>query len=125
MIGAFVFAAFAFFAIVFQFCLVAGLPWGRAAMGGRFPGQLPTPARVAAVVQALFLAGLALVVMARAGLVLPTMRDWAQSGVWGVVAISVVSLVLNLATPSRIERMIWAPVALVLTLSSLAVALEL
>ena len=39
-----------------------------------------------------------------------------------VVAFAAVSLVLNLITPSAGERMLWAPVALVLLVCSLLVA---
>lgn len=43
--------------------------------------------------------------------------------IWVVVAVAVVSLILNLITPSASERRIWVPVALVMLLSSLVVAL--
>ncbi len=57
--------------IAFQVALAAGAPWGAIAMGGAFPGQFPPELRVAAVVQAVLLAGLALVVLARVGIALP------------------------------------------------------
>jgi hypothetical protein len=43
--------------------------------------------------------------------------------VWIVLAGSVVSLILNVITPSSGERMVWAPVAFLMVFSSLLVAL--
>ncbi len=108
--------------IAFQIALASGAPWGEFAMGGAFPGQLPPELRVAALVQALLLAGMAAVVLARAGVILP---GWSRSSrwlIWFVVAFAVVSLILNLITPSAGERLIWAPIAFLLLLSSAIVA---
>lgn len=106
----------------FQCALAAGAPWGAYAMGGAFPGQFPPALRVAAVVQATLLVGMAAVVLARAGLVLPGWARVSRWLVWGVVAFATLSLVLNLITPSAGERAIWAPVALLLLISSALVA---
>ena len=57
--------------IAFQLALAAGAPWGEFAMGGAYPGQFPPQLRIAAVVQAVILALLALVVFARARVALP------------------------------------------------------
>src|SRR5262245_26354436 len=81
--------------IVFQLALAAGAPWGAYAMGGAFPGRFPPELRVAAVVQAVILAGLALVVLARAGITLPKWSRASRWLIWVVVAFSAVSLVLN------------------------------
>jgi hypothetical protein len=110
--------------VVFQVALAAGAPWGAYAMGGAFPGQFPPELRIAAVIQALILVGLAAVVLARAGVALP---GWARASrwlIWFVVAFAALSLILNLITPSAGERAIWVPVALLLLLSSVVVALR-
>lgn len=65
--------------VAFQLALVAGAPWGAYAMGGAFPGQFPPSLRIAALVQATLLIGMALVVLDRAGWV--AMR-WALSAPW-------------------------------------------
>jgi len=109
--------------IVFELALAAGAPWGQVAMGGRHPGRLPAPLRAAAAVQALVLLGLGVIVLARAGLILPQWQAAANWLIWGVVAFSALSLVLNLITPSKWERIIWAPVAAAMLLCSMAVAL--
>jgi hypothetical protein len=121
--AAILFAIVTFGAIVFQIALALGAPWGRYAMGGAFPGRLPTAMRVAAVVQAVVIGSLAMVVLAHAGLVdIPVVRDlpWL---IWVAVAFSAVSLVLNAISRSAGERRIWVPVALVMLGSSLVVAL--
>lgn len=109
--------------IAFQFALAAGAPWGAYAMGGAFPERLPPPLRIAALVQAAFIAAMAAVVMSRAGLVLTAWSRASRWLVWVVVAFSALSLVLNVITPSAGERAIWAPVALLLLASSTAVAI--
>ena len=108
--------------IAFQIALAAGVPWGAFAMGGAFPGQFPPALRVAALVQAALLAGMAVVVLARAGLLLPKWSRTSRRLVWLVVAVAGLGLVLNLITPSAGERAIWAPTALLLLVSSAIVA---
>ncbi|MCO6452494.1 MAG: hypothetical protein J5I90_17070 [Caldilineales bacterium] len=110
--------------ILFQLALAAGAPWGEYAMGGAYPGQFPPALRVGAVVQAILLAGLAVVVLGRAGIIL---RRWGRVWrwlAWFVVVFATLSLVLNLITPSGGERLIWAPVALLLLVSSAIVAIK-
>lgn len=108
--------------VAFQIALAAGAPWGEFAMGGAFPGQFPLELRIAALVQAALLAGMALVVLARAGLIFPGWSRVSRWLIWFVVASAALSLVLNLATPSAGERAIWAPTALLMLLSSAIVA---
>ena len=119
-----VFAALIAIVCLFQFALAAGAPWGEYAMGGAYPGVFPPPMRVAAVVQAAVLAGFALIVLIRAGLALPRWRGAAGWAIWAVAALMALSVALNLITPSGLERLIWAPVAVLLFLSSLRVALS-
>ncbi|MFZ4655639.1 MAG: hypothetical protein ACOYNY_01410 [Caldilineaceae bacterium] len=108
--------------VLFQLALAAGAPWGEWAMGGAYPGQFPPSLRVAAVVQAALLVGMALVVLTRAGLFTPRWARHARWLIWVVVAYGVIGLILNLITPSAGERAIWAPVAFVLLVSSALVA---
>jgi hypothetical protein len=108
--------------VAFEIALAAGAPWGEYAMGGAFPGQFPPALRVTALVQAALLIGMALVVLARAGLILPGWSRVSRWLVWFVVGFAAFSLLLNLITPSSSERAIWAPTALVLLLSSAVVA---
>jgi hypothetical protein len=121
-IAAFLYAIITLAIVAFQIALAAGVPWGAFAMGGAFPGQFPLALRIAAIVQAALLIFFALVVLARAGIILP---KWAQASrwlAWIVVAFSALSLILNLITPSTGERAIWAPVAFIMLISSGVVA---
>lgn len=121
--AAFLYAIVSTAVIAFQLALAAGASWGAYAMGGAFPGQFPPSMRVGAVLQAAILAGFAGVVLSRAGVALPGWSKVSRWLIWVVVAFSVLSLILNLITPSAGERAIWAPVAFVMLISSLSVAL--
>jgi hypothetical protein len=108
----------------FQVALAAGAPWGAYAMGGAAPGQLPTAMRVSAIFQAVLLAGMAMVILARAGLALPALARRSRRLVWLVVALTAMSLFLNLISTSAGERALWAPVLSLLLVCSLIVALS-
>ncbi len=109
--------------VAFQLALAAGAPWGAYAMGGGTPGVLPGRLRIAAVAQAAILALLALVVLSDAGFILPDLAAAYPWAVWVALAFSAVSLVLNAITRSARERRLWLPVAIVLFVTSLIVAL--
>ena len=120
-------AAVAFVALIgltvaFQLALSFGKPWGHLTMGGRYPGVLPPAMRAAAILQSLVLGVLGALVLSRAGVFALPWAPLSRNGIWGAVAVSGISLVMNLASPSPPERRLWAPVALCLLLSSLAVA---
>ena len=121
-IAGIVYAAATAIVVAFQIALALGAPWGSYAMGGAYPGQFPPSMRVAALIQAGILLGFAGIVLARAGIALRAWERVSRWMVWVVVAFATVSLVLNLITPSAGERMLWAPVALVLLVCSLLVA---
>ena len=92
-------------------------------MGGAYPGQFPPELRIGAVIQAVILALWALVILSRAGVALPKWSHTSRWLAWVVVAFSALALVLNTITPSAGERAIWAPVALVMLICSVIVAL--
>ena len=123
LVAAIAFAIAASGVIGFQMALALGVPWGSYAMGGAFPGKFPPRMRVAAMVQAGLLAGTVAIVLSRAGLVLPPWSEATGWLIWGVVALAVIAAILNAITPSAGERRIWVPVALVMLVSSLVVAL--
>lgn len=123
-VAASVFALCTIIVILFQLALSAGAPWGEFAMGGRFPGRLPSAMRIAALVQVVVLAFIAFLVLARAGIAVSEFYVLSEKGIWGVVGFSFIATVLNLLTPSKRERMIWAPVAIVMLVTSVIVALS-
>ncbi|MDX1379451.1 MAG: hypothetical protein R3307_11420 [Anaerolineales bacterium] len=120
---AILFSIVALITVLFQLALAAGMPWGHLAMGGRYPGKFPPQMRVGAIIQALLLAFLAMIVLSRAGVAFQNLSNLSQSLIWAAVAISGISLIMNLFTPSKWERILWAPVAMVMTVSSIIVAL--
>jgi|SRR5690606_31388213 len=121
-LAAFIYGIMSLVVIAFQIVLAAGAPWGEYAMGGSYPGQFPLELRIAAIVQAVILALLALVVLSRAGITLPKWSKTSRWLIWFVVAFSTISLVLNVITPSAGERAIWGPIALIMLISSIIVA---
>jgi hypothetical protein len=99
---------------VFQVLLVLGAPLGRFAWGGQHR-VLPTRFRVGSIVSVLIYALLAVVVLARAGLVETGVSDgFLRTTTWIVVAYFFLGIGLNLASRSKPERAVMSPVAAVL-----------
>jgi hypothetical protein len=115
------FAAIIGAVVLFQLALAAGASWGEYAMGGRFR-VYPVAMRVAALIQAGVLVLLAFVELSAARIVPATATEAAPWLVWLPVVVSAVALLLNVVTPSVAERRLWAPVATVMLLTSLIVA---
>lgn len=109
--------------ILFQFCLSIGLPWGAASMGGKYPGVYPKKMRVVAVVNMIILSFLMMIVLVNAGLILPQFFTFSEIAIWFVVAFYGIGTVLNIITPSMIER-IWAPVAAIQLATTIIVAIK-
>jgi hypothetical protein len=123
-LAAWAYAAATTVVVVFQLALALGAPWGDRAMGGRWSGTLPPAARVGAVVQSLVLALLALVVLDAAGVLALGWTDALPWLPWVPVVVAALSAVMNAATRSPAERRTWLPVAVVLLVSSLFVAIS-
>jgi hypothetical protein len=121
-VAAIIYAIVTLGVVAFEIALAAGAPWGAYAMGGASPEQFPPALRIGAIIQAVLLVGMAAVILARAGLTLPGWSRMSHWLVWIVVALTALSLVLNLISPSAGERAIWVPTLLLLLISSLIVA---
>lgn len=91
----------------FQALLAAGAPWGAAAWGGAHRGVLPADLRVSSAVSVAAYAALA-VVAAR-----PSWpgKPWRRRVLTGAAALLALGTLMNLASPSLPERLIWTPVA--------------
>ena len=115
-----------FIAVValFQLALAAGVPWGSIAMAGKFPGRLPPRMRAVAFVQIFVLLFLGAIMWTRAGIIFPQWYLASGKFIWGVVAFGVLGFIMNLITPIKWERIIWAPVAAILLISSVIVAMS-
>lgn len=123
MISAYIFTFLSGVVIIFQLCLAAGMPWGEASMGGKFPGKYPPKMKLVAIINILVLSFFTAIVLSRADIVLPQMRSFSEKAIWGVAFFSLTGTIMNTITPSRIER-IWAPVALIQLITSILVALS-
>lgn len=122
-ISAIIFTIFTGIIIIFQGCLAAGMPWGEASMGGKYPGKYPPKMRVVAIINIIILGVIAVIVLSRAGFILPQLSEISRIGIWFIVVYFSIAAVLNSITPSKIER-IWAPVALVQLITSIIVAMS-
>jgi hypothetical protein len=107
----------------FQAALALGAPWGKAAWGGAHE-RLPDRLRIASTFAAVIWLVAALVVLARGGF------DWspfplsvATWGAWFLFGLLAVGTFMNLASRSRLERLIQTPIAAVLAILCLLVAL--
>lgn len=121
--AAIVFTVFTGIVVLFQGCLAAGLPWGKASMGGKYPGKYPPKMRVFAVINMLLLSFIAAIVLAEANVMFPQLKTISGIGIWVIVVFFVAGTVMNTITPSKIER-IWAPVAFIQLVTSLIVAIN-
>jgi hypothetical protein len=121
-IAAYSFSAIALLAVAFHCALALGMPWAELSWGGQYKGRLPALMRVASVASALVLVLMALVVMIRAGLLLPRWHSLSQKVIWGVVAYCGVAVLAHVFTPSKWERILWLPMVVILFITGLLVA---
>ena len=109
----------------FQIALISGAPWGEYAFGGQNKGVLPNRLRIGSVITTFLYLGMAGHYLAQIGvfpkLLTPELNQLAN---WAIVGLNALALIMNTITPSKKERMIWAPVALVLLGTSLVIALN-
>ncbi|MBM4204769.1 MAG: hypothetical protein FJ194_11555 [Gammaproteobacteria bacterium] len=121
---AWMFTTLSVLTILFQIALAFGAPWGEFTMGGKHRGVLPGMWRLIPVVSTLILAGFIFIVLVRAGVILDDWKPLSHTLIWIVVGYSVLGCIANSATPSPRERMVWLPVVIVLSATSLIVALS-
>ena len=93
-------------------------PWGHLTLGGQYPGVLPPGLRIGALVQSLILLLMAASVTQRAGVLDAGLPDWS---IWPALAITVLTTIGNLATPSIPERRLWGPVTVAMLAAILVV----
>ena len=108
----------------FQLALALGAPLGRAAWGGAHE-RLPSRLRVASAVAVGIWLLAALVILQRAGIpVVPVPDVVPQWGAWIVVGLLAVGAIMNFASSSPWERFGWGPLALILAVLCLIVAIS-
>jgi hypothetical protein len=106
---------------VFQAALAAGAPLGRFAWGGANE-VLPSRLRIASAVAVAAYAALAWIALGVAGLI-PTALPTGSPVLWAIALLLGVGTVMNAISRSRPERSVMTPVALVLALCFVALAL--
>ena len=120
-----VLAAIGFVGIAaFQVALAAGVAWGHAAWGGAH-AELSTGQRICSAVAVVVWVAAALIVLGRAGFwgaVSSRLRTFFSWGTWFLAAVSVLAAVLNFASQSRWENLIFGPLALLLAILCTVVA---
>jgi hypothetical protein len=106
--------------IVWQVCLIGGAPWGHLTQGGGHIGALPPNGRVVAAFSIPILALMAAGIASAASLY-PHWAPWT-----GLVAVTVQTVVttLNWMTPSKPERLLWAPITSIMLLLASYVVLS-
>ncbi len=107
---------------IFEVALAAGAPLGRAAWGGAH-AQLSTAERISSAVAVVVWIAAALIVLGRAGL-WSTGKHAAlyRRGTWLLVAINAIAALMNFASHSRWENLIFGPTALALVVLCTIVA---
>jgi hypothetical protein len=108
--------------VVFQALLVCGVPLGRFAWGGQHE-VLPTRLRVGSLVSSVIYVLIGWILLARAG---QDSGGHAILGVatWVIAGFFLLGVAGNLASRSRSERVVMTPVALVLCLLTVSVAIQ-
>jgi hypothetical protein len=109
--------------VLFQLALVFGAPLGEYTMGGKFTGKLPLKMRIAALIQIFILLLFVSVVIAKAGLALEKYHNLSKIGIWVVVAFFVLGSIVNLASPSRKEKLVMGPANIIALITTVLIAI--
>ncbi|RYE87314.1 MAG: hypothetical protein EOP19_04585 [Hyphomicrobiales bacterium] len=107
---------------LFQLALAAGAPLGHFAWGGKHR-VLPSPLRLGSLVSILLYALMTVVVLSKAAVIDAVPDGVATIGTWAVAAYCLVGIAMNAISKSMPERFTMVPVATMLFLLSLSVAL--
>ena len=92
--------------VVFQLCLIFGVPWGEYTQGGRYKGTLPVNGRIAAGFSIPILIFLGASISSAAGLI-PVWERWTA---YVAIAIQSLNTILNWISPSQKEKLLWGPI---------------
>ena len=115
-IGATIAAALFTLVALFQLAVVLGAPLGELTQGGANKSTLPTQGRIFAGVSAALVLVMAAAILARTerGPLRFAPRRLIAALAWITTAYAGVGVILNLITPSVVERAVWAPVTAVM-----------
>ncbi|WP_324277364.1 hypothetical protein [Blastococcus brunescens] len=108
---------------VFQLLLVAGRPLGRFAWGGQHD-VLPRGLRIGSAVSVVVYAVVAVVVLQAAGALTLLPDAVVDVGMWVLTGYFALGVLMNGISRSRPERLVMTPIALLLALCCLVLALQ-
>jgi hypothetical protein len=114
-------ALLAFLSIV-QIGAASGAPWGRLTWGGQhrvLPGRL----RLASGVTVVWYAGTAAILLGRAGMLGTAPTGSVRVGAWVLLGFFALSIIANLASRSRAERLVMTPTCTLLAAATAVVVL--
>ena len=109
--------AYGFYLVcLFQLALVFGAPWGEFTQGGGTKGKLGRAGRIGAAISILVLLVMSQVILATQGTGLFIgLPGWLlESLKWATFVYSILGVIMNWASRSPKERMVWGPIASVL-----------
>lgn len=109
---------------LFQLALALGAPWGKLAWGGQHEGKLPVSYRIGSGIGILVYAVFAALALDRAGIIDIVPDIVSQVGMWIQFGILALGTLMNLVSRSKPERFTMTPVALVLTILALVIAIQ-
>jgi len=124
MIAAIAFASLIGLLVLFQLALALGAPWGRLAWGGQHRGVLPRGYRIGSLVVILVYGFFATVALGRVELLAWYPVGFAQVAMWVIFGVLALGVLMNAISRSKPERYVMTPVALVLAVLALLVALS-
>jgi len=104
-----------------QVLLAFGAPFGRLAWGGQHR-VLPTKLRVGSVISVAVYAAMAALLLSRAGMIAGD-GTFVCVATWALLGYFILGVLMNAISRSRPERFTMTPVALMLALATLVIAL--
>lgn len=105
----------------FQWLLFLKMPWGEYTMGGYHPGVLPKQYRIAALIQSFLILFNAIVILNYSELLTFLPKPFTNLWMWVIMIMMGLSSVMNLITKSQKERRLWAPITLIVFISSVLI----
>jgi hypothetical protein len=115
------FTILSLFVAIFQWLLFFKMPWGEYTMGGIHKGVLPKPYRIAALIQSFLILFNAFVVLNHTTLLTILPNSFTNIWMWVIMVMMGLSTVMNIITKSSKERRLWAPITLVVFISSVLI----
>lgn len=108
---------------LFQLLPALGAPLGHFAWGGQHR-VLPTQLRAGSAISAVLYVGFIVLVLDRVGVLHVLLDQAAQIAMWVLAGLLLLGVLPNLISRSNPERYLMAPIALVMSLLSVVVALS-